>query len=103
MKKMAMDTFSTFLLYLVDILLGMVCVRERGQSQCRHGDGGGRVSFPRYFESTLTITTTFKMQKKQLCFCGGGQSANNDPRKYLNHLKIHSIEYNIPVLLMNMN
>lgn len=92
MNKMAMDTFSTFLLYLVEILLGMVRVRERGQSQCRHGDGGGRVSFPRCFEGTLTITNTFEMHKKQLCFCGGGQSAKNDPRKYLNRLKIHSIE-----------
>lgn len=82
MNKMAMDTFSTFLLYLVEILLGMVRVRKRGQSQCR--DGGGRVSFPHCFERTLTITNTFEMHKKQLCFCGGGQSANNDPRKYLN-------------------
>lgn len=53
---------------------------------------GGRVSVPRCFEGTLTITNTFEMHKKQLCLCGGGQSASSDPRKYLNQLKIHSIE-----------
>lgn len=39
MNKMAMDAFSTFLLYLVENLLRIVRVRK--QSRCHHGDGGG--------------------------------------------------------------
>lgn len=40
MNKMAKDTFSTFLLYLVENLPEMVCFREQGQSRCRFADTG---------------------------------------------------------------
>lgn len=48
---------------------------------------GGGVSFPCCSGGTLTSTNMFEMHKKTLYFCGGGQSANSDPRKYLNQLK----------------
>ena len=49
---------------------------------------------------TLTMSAT---HKKTLYFYLGGQSANNDPRKYLNQLKISLMEENVSVLHMNLN
>lgn len=43
MSKMATDTFSTFPLYLVENIHGMVRVREWGHGRCLHGDVGGGV------------------------------------------------------------
>lgn len=79
MNKMATDTFSTFLLYLVENLLGMVCVRERGQNRCHHGRCCS--------EGTITSTNMFETHKKHFISVVGGQSANSDLRKYLNQLK----------------
>lgn len=103
MNKMATDTFSTFLLYLVENFLGIVRVTEQGQSVFPWWQWWG-VSLSCGSGGTLTNTNMFETHKKKsLYLCGGDQWASNDPRKYLNQLKICLIEENISVLHMNMN